>query len=242
MSPRWIAGQLLASNLDLNGAIEAQREYASATWARAGVVRYEIGPRFLAHDLACGVELGLVALEFPIDTLTGFNVFPDLDDRRDSLISQEAIQFRTQYQLGNTPVVGVFPWLGRYDALGALRRDPDALGSTPGVLDTRAQGVIILAYDAIGQGGYRHVLAHEMVHLLTGRAHEGPAFVAWDAFLTVFSRRFATNKPVWNGRSGSEAGIMYRDWSETLLTLASVKDGSFVYDQCAEGRSSSWLW
>lgn len=88
------------------------------------------------------------------------------------------------------------------------------LGATPALLqsgayDPNADGVILLAHEGIAATGYPAVLAHEMVHLLARIPHTAtPASTAWYLFLSVFSFKDDPLKAVWNGRSGSDAGII----------------------------------
>jgi hypothetical protein len=242
MTARWVAGSMLTGE-SFTSAAQAQAQYAHDEWNVVGVVRYSSqGPTFLAQDPACGVSVTSPALvELIAGGIADRAVFPDWDFRTNT-VSQDARDFRNLYQGGNTPVIALFPLLGHYSADGGVDPDPAVLASTPGVVDTWAEGVVFLSYVKIAAVNDHSATAHEMVHLLTGRAHDStPGSTAWETVLNIFSQRGDLDRPVWNGRQGDAAGIVTRNWSEDLLTLVNVNYQGVDFDQCNEARGARWL-
>jgi hypothetical protein len=245
-APNYLVGEALSYGFDYDGVLAARRGYAHDVWRRYGIVRYSAdGPTFLGLALACDVDVPAGVNVVITGDLASFSIFPYADVRRGTGISQTAIDFRYTYQLGNTPVVALFPRLGFYNSAGEIMAD-DPIGATPGVQDPLADGVIFLAYELIdgALNGYDDptTLSHEMVHLLTDVPHTGGSLAnaAWYNVLNVFSHRGET-RPVWNGQPGSAAAVSEQSWRTDLLTLVSVAYLGSEYDPCAMSGASPWL-
>jgi hypothetical protein len=230
--------------------MELQRRWANETWNVYGVVVYDVSGSsrsFVRLDPACGVDLSiqpsyLVFRSSYEDSLFTFPVLVEFGPNA----SPQTIAFRSEHFFGYVPVIALFPRLGRIENGGIVPEDLTG-GSTPGVSDSRATGLVFLSRNAsVNSPTFANnpePLAHELIHLFTGYAHSGTVAVAeWYKILNVFSEVGETFAPVWNGQYPPNDVVYQRTrWLPSNLTLISTRDGASEYDQCSISRGSSWL-
>lgn len=233
----------------LGGAalLDRQAEWANPRWRDVNVVKYGLGSgwNFNGLDSACSVAIQHGAYQLYQGAYRDRLVFPWVRSNLRTA-TYEAQTVSSEVNAGFGGVVS-FLFLGHLDNQDRVVTDSATLGATPGVTDPTAPGVILLSHYSIRNSRILRdiptILAHEMVHLLTGHHHlDGSSEEQyWSQVMNVYSEHGLT-LPVWDGHSapGSAASTVQL-WRPEGLTLVETTAGQLILNQCVEARGSTWL-
>ncbi len=234
----------------LGGAalVDRQAQWATSRWRDMNVVKYGLGSgwNFNGLDSACNVSVQYGAYQLYLGAYRELFVFPYVRSNRVTATLEAQTVSAEVVSGGRMGGVVSFPFLGYVDDAGRVVLDTATLGATPGVADPTAPGLILLSHGSIRNSrtlpGIPSILAHEMVHLLTGHHHRdgSPEELYWSQVMNVYSEPGLT-LPVWDGRSAPGTSAAAQDWRPERLTLVETTVGGWVLNQCAEARASSWL-
>jgi hypothetical protein len=230
------------------GRLEAQRLFANDVYDARGVVFYQGGNGSWAFDslgLACGISVPEPQNydEFPDDSSVVFP-YAMAVDRRTATPDDIDVSNAVVNPLAGIPAVVGYPFLGLLRDDGSVISDTSVYGAVPTVADPlgRAPGLILLSMSKTPP--HSMVLAHEMLHLLTGLEHcQGILPVEscnWEQVENIFTG-IDERLPVWNGKTGSDARVSTpSQWQEADLSLITVTTSGSTYDQCTPTRGSPW--